>query len=68
MVRLNIIVEGQTEETFINKILRPHLGDFNVFVTARRVETGRNRGKIFRGGNDFLFKGQKRYQIVDERR
>jgi len=50
MVRLNIIVEGQTEETFINKILRPHLGDFNVFVTARRVETGRNRGKIFRGG------------------
>lgn len=59
MIRLNIIVEGQTEETFVNKILGPHLGSFNVFVNARRVETGRKRGKIFRGGMSSYLKAQK---------
>lgn len=59
MIRLNIIVEGQTEETFVNKILGPHLGGFNVFVSARRVETGRKRGKIFRGGMISYLKAQK---------
>lgn len=59
MIRLNIIVEGQTEETFVNKVLRPHLGSFNVFVSARRVETGRKRGKIFRGGMTSYLKAQK---------
>ncbi len=24
--RLNFIVEGQTEETFINRMIRPHMG------------------------------------------
>lgn len=59
MIRLNIIVEGQSEETFVNKILGPHLGGFNVFVSARRVETGRKRGKIFRGGMISYLKAQK---------
>lgn len=59
MIRLNIIVEGQTEETFVNKIIGPHLGAFNVFVNARCVETGRKRGRIFRGGIISYLKAQK---------
>ncbi len=59
MIRLNIIVEGQTEETFVNKILRPQLSVFNVFVSARCVETGRKRGRMFRGGMISYLKAQK---------
>lgn len=58
MIRLNIIVEGQTEETFVNKILGPHLGTVNVFVSARCVQTGRKRGRIFRGGMISYLKAQ----------
>lgn len=52
MVRLHLIVEGQTEETFVKRILAPHLAGFNVMVDARRVQTGRDRAKnrVFRGG------------------
>ena len=46
MIRLNIIAEGNTEQNFINQILRNHLVDYNIFVSARRVETekGGSRG------------------------
>ncbi|NTW44739.1 MAG: DUF4276 family protein [Anaerolineaceae bacterium] len=50
MIRLHIVVEGQTEETFANRVLAHHLGDFNISVDARRVQTGRRRAQIFRGG------------------
>lgn len=50
MIRLNIVVEGQTEETFVRDTLAPHLGTENVFAVARRVETGRKRRLI--GGRD----------------
>lgn len=63
MIRLNIIVEGQTEETFVNNILGPHLGAFNIFVSARCVETGRKRGRIFRGGMISYLKAQKDIQL-----
>lgn len=43
MSRLNIVVEGQTEETFVRDLLAPHLGQHNIFATARSVETGRHR-------------------------
>lgn len=59
MIRINIIVEGQTEETFVNKILRPHLGAINVFASARCVETGRRRERIFRGGMISYSKAKK---------
>lgn len=59
MIRLNIIVEGQTEETFVNKMLRPHLGTLDVFASARCVETGRKRGRIFRGGMISYVKAKK---------
>ncbi len=57
MVRLSIILEGDTEESFANQILRPHLAHRQVYLSARRVETSREKGKagrkpakIFRGG------------------
>ena len=48
--RLHFIVEGQTEETFVNLILIPHLARFSIWGDARCVMTGRKRGIKFRGG------------------
>ncbi len=41
MSRLHILVEGQTEETFVNTILRPHLAALEVWVDARCLTTKR---------------------------
>ncbi len=49
-VRLNIIVEGQTEETFVNQTLKPHLSRFSIGVSARVVTTKKERGTKYRGG------------------
>ena len=49
-VRLNFIVEGQTEETFVNRVLRPHLAVFSVWCSARCVLTSRSRRRSHRGG------------------
>jgi hypothetical protein len=59
MIRLNIIVEGLTEETFVRDLLAPHLGQHHVFTQARSVETGRRKGHIFRGGLDRYEKVRK---------
>lgn len=48
--RLNFIVEGQTEETFVRDVLREYLGILGVDVRARSVETSHRRGTIYRGG------------------
>jgi hypothetical protein len=48
--RLNFIVEGQTEETFVNRMIRPHLATYAIHVNVRCVTTGRKRGRVFRGG------------------
>lgn len=50
LIRLHFVVEGQTEEAFVNAILAPELGACNVFADARRIETGRRHGRLFRGG------------------
>ena len=49
-MRLNFIVEGQTEETFVNRVLAPHLASHSVWATARCVMTARKRARIHRGG------------------
>ena len=49
-VRLNFIVEGQTEEAFVRRILRLHLAEANVFAAVRCVMTSRRRGIKHRGG------------------
>ena len=50
LIRLHFVVEGQTEEGFVNTVLGPELGTCNVFADARRIETGRRHGRLFRGG------------------
>lgn len=52
MIRLHVIVEGRTEELFVNQVLAPHLARFQVYADARCVETSRDKraGKVFKGG------------------
>lgn len=49
-VRLHCIVEGQTEEAFVNRVLRPHLANRQIMIDARCVMTGKKTGKTYRGG------------------
>ena len=44
MIRLNIVVEGQTEEAFVNEILQAHLQRLDIYATPillRTSKTGR---------------------------
>ena len=52
MIRLNMIVEGQTEERFVHDVLELHFAERNIFISVRCVETSRDRKrhKIYRGG------------------
>lgn len=50
MVRLNFVVEGQTEETFVRQVVGPHLAGLDVVCAARCVRTGKQRHKVFKGG------------------
>lgn len=56
-VRLNLVVEGQTEQAFIREVLAPHLAGFGVFATARRVETSRSRRHLGGGTHVQVFRG-----------
>ena len=49
-IRLNFVVEGQTEEAFVNTILMPHLADRDVWAYVRVVTTRRTRLRSFKGG------------------
>ncbi|MES2387573.1 MAG: DUF4276 family protein [Bacteroidota bacterium] len=51
-VFLNIVVEGSTEENFINQILKPYLAERHIWVNARQLETGWDRlhNKPAKGG------------------
>ena len=49
-IRLHFIVEGQTEETFVNQTLRSHLEKLFIWASARCVMTGRKHGIKYRGG------------------
>ena len=49
-VTLNIVVEGQTEETFVRRVLEEHLALRDIWVFARRVTTSRKGGRKHRGG------------------
>ncbi|MGY2896459.1 DUF4276 family protein [Deinococcus sp. UYEF24] len=50
VIRVNVVVEGQTEEDFVNRLLAPHLGTLGIYLSARRVETSRQGATFFRGG------------------
>ncbi len=49
-MRLHLVVEGQTEETFVRNLLAPELGAKGIFCDAHSVTTGRRGGKAYRGG------------------
>jgi hypothetical protein len=51
-VRLHLLVEGQTELEFANKVLTPHLAASGVYLAAQAVETSRRAegGKRSGGG------------------
>lgn len=50
MIRLHFVVEGQTEETFVNEVLAPELSLLNIFPDVRCVQTGRKHGNVHKGG------------------
>jgi len=50
LIRLHVLVEGQTEEGFVNEVLAPELSAHEIYVDAHRVTTGRRHGRLFRGG------------------
>jgi hypothetical protein len=50
MVRLNIIVEGETEEEFVNQILAHHLGYYDIYTSVHRITTNRSNKRKQRGG------------------
>jgi Domain of unknown function (DUF4276) len=50
LIRLHVLAEGQTEESFVNEVLAPELGAHAVFADAHRITTGRRHGRLFRGG------------------
>ena len=50
IARLNMIVEGQTEETFVRDLLLESLARHGVYVQVRCVETRRKHGRAYRGG------------------
>lgn len=39
--RVNILVEGQTEESFVRELLVPHLANFQVWLTPRIIQTSK---------------------------
>lgn len=51
MRRVYVLVEGQTEDTFVRDTLAPHLQPSEIFLTPILVETRRRKdGRKFRGG------------------
>jgi hypothetical protein len=50
--RVLLLVEGQTEEAFVNHVLRPHLESFGVFVERASLLRTKElpEGKPYRGG------------------
>lgn len=49
-LRLHFVVEGQTEETFANTVLREHFAHQEIVTAAHCVTTRRRRGATYRGG------------------
>jgi hypothetical protein len=51
MTRLYVVVEGQTEESFVKQVLAPHLQQVDVWAATMVVETSRDTfGRKRRGG------------------
>ncbi len=55
MIRLTVVVEGQTEEAFVKEVLAPHLLQREIYVSATIVGkvAAQRRGRGGRGGGHF---------------
>jgi hypothetical protein len=42
MIRGYVVCEGQTEETFINKVIKPILDNQQIYITPRLISTSKN--------------------------
>ncbi len=49
-IRLYIIVEGYTEETFVKEMLASHLTRFNVLAVPKLIQTGKTNARSGKGG------------------
>lgn len=49
-IRLHFMVEGQSEETFVNRVLGPYLAEWQVWADARCVHTSKQGAYWKRGG------------------
>lgn len=61
MIRLNVLTEGSTEESFSREVLAPHLAQFEIYVHAKTILTARDKklGKVYKGGLITFGKFQK---------
>lgn len=50
MIRVNVVVEGQTEEGFVKQVLSPYLFEKNIVITPRLVLRNHSRRSMARGG------------------
>ncbi len=50
MIRVNVVVEGQTEEGFVKRVLCPYLSEKNIVLTPRVVLLKRSKRSVARGG------------------
>lgn len=52
MIYINIIVEGSSEETFVNDVITPHFAKMNKFISVRKIKTGwdKSNDKPVKGG------------------
>jgi Domain of unknown function (DUF4276) len=50
LIRLHAIVEGPTEEAFVNEVIAPELWAHNIFVDVHSITTRRTPMRVFRGG------------------
>ncbi|MEH1882074.1 DUF4276 family protein [Nostoc sp.] len=51
MVRLYLFAEGQTEQTFADTLIKPHLAQHEVFMhRPRLIAHARKKGQVHRGG------------------
>ncbi len=61
MARLYLFAEGQTEETFADKVIKPHLADMGVYLqNPMLIAHARKKGKVHRGG------GREYLQMKDD--
>ena len=50
MRTVHVLVEGQTEEAFVSRILSPHFSSLNTYLQPIIIKTKRTASKAFKGG------------------